>query len=142
VLPVRDEELEPVTLEPKHLGQIDHLHEVQARLTGLPVDHPNLLGAPILLSVAFVNNEGLVKGGEYLEAIAEFCMIGVDPDCTDLAILGADAKCSYLKSRGIRWVLCAIPRKLQPELGPKLEQVGFVNADEKLAYYKKDLREK
>lgn len=135
-------ELKAVMLGPQHLGAVDHLHDVQERVLGQKVDRPCPLESPVLLAVGFEDEEGNLKGGFMLEAIAELTFFGVDPDSTDAAVDLAPMIYEFLQSRGIRWLRSFVPKKgeLPEQLRDKFQAAGFVSEDHEMCHFAKDLR--
>jgi hypothetical protein len=136
-----DEPLKMVMIQPRHLGEIDHLHDVQERVLGEEVDRPLVLKEPVLIAIGFEDAEKL-KGGFYIEATAELCFFGVDPDSTDAAIANCEPVFDFLRSRGIRWLRCVVPKAggLADQLQGKFDAAGMDRVDEKFAVFTKDLR--
>lgn len=133
-------ELKVVMIEPRHLGAVDHLHDVQQRAIGIPVDRPKLLKEPVLLAMGFEDEAGALKGGFYLEATAECCFLGLSPDATEAAIQTAPAIFGFLQGRGIRWLRIQVPKKLVRKVTRQMKAAGFTRTDTELATFTRDLR--
>lgn len=136
------EELKLVMIEPRHLGEVDHLHDVQEKAIGTAVDRPQCLKEPVLLAMGFENAEGKLVGGFILEAVAELTFFGVDPDSTKAAVDVAPAIYEFLQSRGIRWLRCLVPKKkrLEKKLVKQFEASGMNCNDKHFSLFSRDLR--
>jgi hypothetical protein len=119
---------------------VDRMHDEQELLIGQPVDRPNMFEKPVLLAIV-LRREGQPVGGLYLEAEAEMCFLGIDPEVTVEAANISEGLKAFLKKRGLRWCRCFVPQGLKEVLGPRLEAVGFVDQDKALAHYALDLRD-
>lgn len=134
-----------VPLTPKHLGAVDHLHDVQQRAIGMPVDRPQLLDGtafkwPILIAAAAEDEAGKMAGGFYVEAAGECCFIGISPQATEAAIKIAPTIFEFLQSKGIRWFRIQVPKKLARKVTRQMKAAGFTRTDTELATFTRDLR--
>ena len=139
---------------------IGKLDDIQEKFTGQRVDRLNLTLPPVLCSwVCEIN--GVIAGGIYEEAIAEACLIGVDPRVTaSLLRCMVPRLTKGTRERGIRWIRMFIPQQLPwyvrfalwvyrsnnhtlaEKLVKPLAKAGFVNKDETLSHFSLDLRER
>lgn len=132
--------LKPVMIDYRHQPEIEHLHDVQARFTGIQPDRINLLRPPVRVAIGFEDERGKVRGGYYVENVAEFCMIGNSPEATERAIEVAPVQLELLRRMGYNRVRCFIPQSLKLELGPKMVAAGLHSLDADFSHYTIDLR--
>lgn len=133
----------PVKIEPKHLGQVDHLHDVQEKAIRHKVDRPLLLAEPVITAVGFEDESGKLKGAFYIEAVPECSFVGIDPTSTQAAIEAAPYVVAFLQEKGYRWLNIKIPKgkRLPKKLKKFLEQAGFYE-DKVSVLFTRDMRGK
>lgn len=132
--------LKPVLIDFRHQPDVEHLHDIQARFTGLPVDRPNLMSLPVRVALGFENEQRQIRGGFYIEDVAEFSMLGNSREASELMVEIAPAQLELLRRMGYRQVRTFIPQALKVEAGAMLERTGFVCQDSNFCHYAVDLR--
>lgn len=122
---------------------IKALHVEHQRKQGTDYELPYLFGEPhVRIVLVGCDAEGKIHNCIYVEAVAEMRTIGCDAKATAFSRRAADALCYLLKGMGYRYLECYVPQQLKKYISKPLKKAGFVNMEERLAYFSRDLRGK
>lgn len=125
----------------KDLDAVVALHLETEEAIGRKMQLPDLMSKPVL--VAYVAEEnGVVKGGFYCEAIVEVCFFGRDPRVTASARRQAAVAIANMRDLGFKMVRIECPRWIGRDvesIANELEAVGFVCTDNDFTHYGFDL---
>lgn len=127
----------------KDLDAVVSLHLETESAIGRKMQLPDFMNKPVLQAWVAEQN-GVVIGGYYCEAIVEPCFFGRSPEVTASARRHCRQVMRCLKQQGFRMVRIEVPNWIGRDaesIADELEKVGFVNTDKHFNHFSFDLTE-
>lgn len=121
------------------------LHKAQQAAQGTSYELPQMftsrgLAGNIPVCLVSVTEEGEILNCVYVERIAELRFVGCDSKATAFSRREIDGLAYILRLLGYRFIECYVPQKLFKYIKKPLEKAGFVDKQQELAYFSRDLR--